>query len=85
MKFARRHVLFGLLAVYVSLRLIGAAGMHTEGFLLDALERRTGQVLPARVCYAVQADERGYLSSLYAAAPRVLVREGALCDYVLSP
>ncbi len=36
MKFARRHVLFGLLAVYVSLRLIGAAGMHTEGFLLDA-------------------------------------------------
>jgi hypothetical protein len=83
MTFTRKHVLFGLVAAYVLLRLGVASTIYTEGFLLAAVERRVGDVLPERVCYRAGQDERGYLSSLYAIAPSMLVREGTGCAFVL--
>lgn len=83
MTFTRKHLLFGLIAAYVLLRLVVASSVYTEGFLLAAVEQRQANVLPERVCYRAEQDERRYLSSLYAIAPSMLVREGTECASVL--
>lgn len=88
MTFTRRHLLFGLLSLYMGVRVLSAVvGVYTEPFLLKVLERRAGETLPQTVCYPLLLgqDERGYLSSLYAIAPSMLVQAGVPCEAVLSP